>query len=162
MIFNRNAERAGIGAGNLVVTHGQRAADEGHHARGQLLLALLLARDGQRLGDLLDWSLVVTTLGRASATFRLLAEELVTLLAYEATDGLRVQPVEITTPVATTMGVEMSFIARLLGRSTEQWEYVDSAQAFMTLQVCPVGLKRSPPPPATIADALAAAHATVG
>ena len=52
---------------------------------------------------------------------------------------------------ATTMGLDMSFIARLLGRSTEQWEYVDSAQAFMTLQVCPVGLKRSPPPPATIA-----------
>jgi uracil phosphoribosyltransferase len=44
----------------------------------------------------------------SSATFRLLAEELVTLLAYEATDALRVVPVEITTPVATTMGVEMA------------------------------------------------------
>jgi len=44
----------------------------------------------------------------SSATFRLLAEELVTLLAYEATDALRVEPVEITTPVAKTMGVEMA------------------------------------------------------
>lgn len=44
----------------------------------------------------------------SSATFRLLAEELVTLLAYEATDSLRVQPVEITTPVAPTVGVEMA------------------------------------------------------
>ena len=44
----------------------------------------------------------------SSATFRLLAEELVTLLAYEATDSLRVQPVEIVTPVAPTMGMEMA------------------------------------------------------
>ena len=44
----------------------------------------------------------------SSATFRLLAEELVTLLAYEATDSLRVDPVEITTPVSPTMGVEMA------------------------------------------------------
>lgn len=44
----------------------------------------------------------------SSATFRLLAEELVTLLAYEATDSLRVQPVEITTPVAPTSGVELA------------------------------------------------------
>ena len=44
----------------------------------------------------------------SSATFRLLAEELVTLLAYEATHGLRVQPVTIQTPVAETQGVEMA------------------------------------------------------
>ena len=37
-----------------------------------------------------------------------MAEELVTLLAYEATDSLRVQPVTITTPVAETTGVEMA------------------------------------------------------
>lgn len=43
----------------------------------------------------------------SSTTFRLLTEELVTLLAYEATDSLRVQPVEITTPVAPMTGVEM-------------------------------------------------------
>ena len=44
----------------------------------------------------------------SSTTFRLLTEELVTLLAYEATDSLRVQPVEITTPVAPMTGVEMA------------------------------------------------------
>jgi uracil phosphoribosyltransferase len=44
----------------------------------------------------------------SSATFRLLAEELVTLLAYEATDSLRVRPVEITTPVAPMTGQEMA------------------------------------------------------
>ena len=43
----------------------------------------------------------------SSTTFRLLTEELVTLLAYEATDSLQVQPVEITTPVAPMTGVEM-------------------------------------------------------
>jgi len=44
----------------------------------------------------------------SSATFRLLAEELVTLLAYEATDGLQVKPIRITTPVAECDGVEMA------------------------------------------------------
>lgn len=44
----------------------------------------------------------------SSATFRLLAEELVTLLAYEATDSLRVRPVDITTPVQATTGVELA------------------------------------------------------
>lgn len=52
---------------------------------------------------------------------------------------------------ASTMGIDMSFIARLLGRSTEQWEYIDNAQTFMTLQVCPIGLERPRPPPTTIA-----------
>jgi uracil phosphoribosyltransferase len=44
----------------------------------------------------------------SSTTFRLLAEELVTLLAYEATDALRVQPVDIVTPVAPCTGVELA------------------------------------------------------
>jgi uracil phosphoribosyltransferase len=44
----------------------------------------------------------------SSATFRLLAEELVTLLAYEATRALQVHPVTIKTPVAETSGVEMA------------------------------------------------------
>jgi uracil phosphoribosyltransferase len=43
-----------------------------------------------------------------SPTFRLLAEELVTLLAYEATRGVRVQSVAIETPVAPTTGVTLS------------------------------------------------------
>ena len=43
-----------------------------------------------------------------SPTFRALVNELVTLLAYEATREVRVQPREVTTPLTTTMGVELS------------------------------------------------------
>ncbi len=43
-----------------------------------------------------------------SPTFRRLADELVTLLAYEATRGVRVEPVEVTTPVAPAVGVRLS------------------------------------------------------
>ncbi|MGV8852470.1 MAG: uracil phosphoribosyltransferase [Rhodoglobus sp.] len=44
----------------------------------------------------------------AAPTFRALTEELVTLLAYEATRSVRVEAVEIETPVTTTMGVAIS------------------------------------------------------
>ncbi len=43
-----------------------------------------------------------------SPTFRLLVEELVTLLAYEATHEVRTVPVRITTPVAETQGVTLA------------------------------------------------------
>jgi len=43
-----------------------------------------------------------------SPTFRLLVEELVTLLAYEATREVRTVPVRITTPVAETDGVMLA------------------------------------------------------
>ena len=43
-----------------------------------------------------------------SPTFRRLADELVTLLAYEATRDVRVVPSDITTPVAPTTGVKLS------------------------------------------------------
>jgi len=43
-----------------------------------------------------------------SVTFRRLADELVTLLAYEATRDVRVTAVEITTPVAPTTGVKLA------------------------------------------------------
>ena len=43
-----------------------------------------------------------------SAIFRQLVEELVMLLAYEATREVRVDEVEVTTPVTTTTGVELS------------------------------------------------------
>jgi uracil phosphoribosyltransferase len=42
-----------------------------------------------------------------SPVFRQLTEELVTLLAYEATRGVRVAPVQIQTPVAATTGVRI-------------------------------------------------------
>ena len=43
-----------------------------------------------------------------SPTFRRLADELVTLLAYEATRGVRTEPHDIVTPVAPTTGVRLS------------------------------------------------------
>lgn len=43
----------------------------------------------------------------SSPVFRQLTEELVTLLAYEATRSVRVEPVEIHTPVTTTTGVRL-------------------------------------------------------
>ena len=43
-----------------------------------------------------------------SPTFRRLADELVTLLAYEATRRVRVEPHAIRTPVAATTGVRLS------------------------------------------------------
>jgi uracil phosphoribosyltransferase len=42
-----------------------------------------------------------------SPTFRRLVDELVTLLAYEATRDVRVEPVAVTTPVAETIGVRL-------------------------------------------------------
>ncbi|GAA2578781.1 uracil phosphoribosyltransferase [Streptomyces lienomycini] len=43
-----------------------------------------------------------------SATFRRLADELVTLLAYEATRDVRTEQVDIQTPVCPTTGVKLS------------------------------------------------------
>ncbi|MEW2221600.1 uracil phosphoribosyltransferase [Streptomyces sp. NPDC006990] len=43
-----------------------------------------------------------------SPTFRRLADELVTLLAYEATRDVRVEEVGVTTPVTDTTGVQLS------------------------------------------------------
>jgi uracil phosphoribosyltransferase len=43
-----------------------------------------------------------------SHTFRLLTDELVTLLAYEATRDARVAPVEVTTPIGPAAGVRLS------------------------------------------------------
>lgn len=43
-----------------------------------------------------------------SPTFRALAEELMTLLAYEATRNVRVHPVTVTTPVAEAHGLAIS------------------------------------------------------
>ena len=43
-----------------------------------------------------------------SPTFRRLVEELVTLLAYEATREVRVEPFDIVTPVAPTTGIKLA------------------------------------------------------
>ncbi len=46
--------------------------------------------------------------GTDSPTFRRLTDELVTLLAYEATREVRVAPIDITTPVGPTTGVYLA------------------------------------------------------
>ena len=46
--------------------------------------------------------------GTALPQFRQLVEELVTLLAYEATRGIRVEPVTVQTPVAEAEGVRIA------------------------------------------------------
>ena len=56
-----------------------------------------------------------------SPTFRRLADELVTLLAYEATRDVAMEEVEIQTPVATTTGLRLALVA-------ETSECVEAAQ----------------------------------
>jgi uracil phosphoribosyltransferase len=51
---------------------------------------------------------VLRDIATDSPTFRRLADELVTLLAYEATRGVRVEAVDIVTPVGPTTGVHLS------------------------------------------------------
>src|ERR1700745_1323934 len=46
--------------------------------------------------------------GTEAPTFRRLADELVTLLAYEATREMRVQPVSVQTPVGPARGVQLA------------------------------------------------------
>ena len=52
-----------------------------------------------------------------SPTFRRLVDELVTLLAYEATRDVRVEPQDIVTPVAPTTGVRLPARSRWSCRS---------------------------------------------
>jgi uracil phosphoribosyltransferase len=51
---------------------------------------------------------VLRDVNTPSPVFRSLVEELMTLLAYEGTRGVRVEPVEIVTPVAPTTGVRIA------------------------------------------------------
>jgi uracil phosphoribosyltransferase len=51
---------------------------------------------------------VLRTTETDSPTFRRLADELVTLLAYEATRDVRTAPIRISTPVAATDGVKLA------------------------------------------------------
>ncbi len=52
--------------------------------------------------------------GTESPTFRRLTDELVTLLAYEATRGVRVAPTRVSTPVAAAEGVRLAAPAPLV------------------------------------------------
>ena len=57
-----------------------------------------------------------------SPTFRRLADELVTLLAYEATREVRVEPFDIETPVAPTRGIKLAS-PKLMAQMWSQGRY---------------------------------------
>ena len=46
-----------------------------------------------------------------------------------------------------SLGVDPDFIARMLGRPPEVWDYADTAGKFIDLKICPTGLKLPQPPP---------------
>lgn len=48
---------------------------------------------------------------------------------------------------SASLGVDPSFIARILGRPPESWEYADTAGKFIDLKICPARLSRPPPAP---------------
>lgn len=48
---------------------------------------------------------------------------------------------------AASLGVDPAFIARMLGRPPDVWEYVDTAAAFLELGICLVGTDAAPPEP---------------
>ncbi len=62
---------------------------------------------------------------------------------------------------AAQMGIDLAFIARLIGQTQDAWEYVDTDEAFVTLRVCPLGLEKYPANPAAIAANICN-HATGG
>jgi len=52
---------------------------------------------------------------------------------------------------AVQMGIDPAFVARMMGQAPEAWEYIETAETFASLKVCPVGLTRRPTNPAAIA-----------
>jgi hypothetical protein len=52
---------------------------------------------------------------------------------------------------AAQMGIDLDFVARIIGQTQEAWEYVDTDETFVTLRVCPLGVERYPANPAAIA-----------
>ena len=52
---------------------------------------------------------------------------------------------------AAAMGIEAAFVARMMGMAPDAWEYLESSQSFVELQVCPMGLDRLSSNPAAIA-----------
>ncbi len=52
---------------------------------------------------------------------------------------------------AAQMGIDAAFVARMMGQTSDVWDYVETDDQFITLKVCPLGLSRPPPNPAAIA-----------
>ena len=66
-------------------------------------------------------------------TFRLLVDELMTLLAYEATRDVRVEPFEIRTPVAATTGIKLANPKPLVVPILRLFWYMSVVGSVMTL-----------------------------
>lgn len=62
---------------------------------------------------------------------------------------------------AAQMGIDVAFVARMMGQPPDAWEYVDTDDDFVTLRICPVGLERLPSNPSAIAANICN-HATGG
>ncbi|HZX82910.1 MAG TPA: hypothetical protein VFF19_05050 [Reyranella sp.] len=62
---------------------------------------------------------------------------------------------------AAQMGIDLAFVARMIGQTPGAWEYIDTDEAFVTLRVCPKGLENYPSNPAAIAANICN-HATGG
>ena len=62
---------------------------------------------------------------------------------------------------AAEMGVDMEFVARVMGQPPESWEYVDTDESFVNLRICPLGLEKAPSDPAVVATNVCN-HATGG
>jgi hypothetical protein len=62
---------------------------------------------------------------------------------------------------AAQMGVDMAFVARMMGQPPDAWDYLDSDEEFVTLRVCPLGLEKRPSNPAAVAANICN-HATGG
>jgi hypothetical protein len=62
---------------------------------------------------------------------------------------------------AAQLGIDLAFIARMIGQPADLWEYIDSDEAFVTLRVCLRGLEKYPSNPAAIAANICN-HATGG
>lgn len=45
---------------------------------------------------------------------------------------------------AAQMGIDVAFVARMMGQPPDAWEYVDTDEEFVTLRICPLGLQRLP------------------
>jgi hypothetical protein len=62
---------------------------------------------------------------------------------------------------AAQMGIDMAFVARMMGQTQDVWDYIDTDEEFVNLRVCPIGLERAPSNPAAIAANICN-HATGG
>lgn len=52
---------------------------------------------------------------------------------------------------AALMGIDVAFVARVMGQPSETWDYVETDEEFVSLRICPLGLSRPTATPAALA-----------